>query len=194
MPNKRIGVVILVGLALIVLFLLMPRQPGSVRSAHDAPVNADSLELIQAIQLVQGTDPMKGIGMLRQLVEKDSTNLEAQYQLGLFSIQSGQMDKAVNRFETILRMDSTYTPAMMELAGLRMQEGNNAAALKLFRGCLNYEPNLVAAFFVAQLEEQAGNLQEALVNYDRVLKMTTDSIVTDTIKSRIENINKKLNP
>ncbi|MBL7942962.1 MAG: hypothetical protein JNM00_09360 [Flavobacteriales bacterium] len=172
----------------------MPRQPGSVRSAHDAPVNADSLELIQAIQLVQGTDPMRGITMLRNLVEKDSTNLQAQYQLGLFSIQSGQMDKAVNRFETILRIDSTFTPAIMELAGLRMQEGNNAAALKLFRACLNYEPNLVAAFFVGQLEEQAGNLQEALVNYDRVLKMTTDSIVTDTIKSRIENINKKLNP
>lgn len=194
MPPKRIAIVVLVGLVLIVLFLWLPRQPASVSAGEVSTGDSDSLALLQAIQLVRGAEPMKGIQLLRGMVEKDSTNLDAHYQLGLFSIQSGQTDKAVMRFETILRMDSAYTPALMELAGIRMQEGDNGAALKLFRDCLRYEQNLVAAFFVGQLEEQTGNLEAARISYERVLQMTNDSVVTDTVKHRIENINKKLKP
>ena len=40
--------------------------------------------------------------LLREAVSADSTNLEAQLNLGFFSMQSGQYDKAVSRFEKVL--------------------------------------------------------------------------------------------
>ena len=56
----------------------------------------------KAIRAVQSEDPMSGIQDLLTIVEEDSTQLDAQYYLGLFSIKSGQFEKAVNRFEKVI--------------------------------------------------------------------------------------------
>lgn len=65
---------------------------------------------------VEGSnDPMQGIKLLDSLVTKDSTFIEAQLQLGFFSLQSGQYPKALNRFSKVLRIDSTYFDAYVYL-------------------------------------------------------------------------------
>jgi tetratricopeptide (TPR) repeat protein len=51
-----------------------------------------------------GSNPMKGIGMLRQVVEKNPGNFDAQFNLGVFSMQSGQYDKAIGRFRTAVQL------------------------------------------------------------------------------------------
>jgi len=45
---------------------------------------------------------MQGITMLLDVVKKDPKNIKANMVLGLFSMQSGQFDKAVQRFETVI--------------------------------------------------------------------------------------------
>lgn len=53
--------------------------------------------------MVTGTDnPMAGIALLREVVEKDPKNLEANKTLGLFSMQSRQFDRAIDRFLTVI--------------------------------------------------------------------------------------------
>jgi tetratricopeptide (TPR) repeat protein len=65
---------------------------------------------------VEGSsDPMKGIKLLDSLITKDSTFIEAQLQLGFFSLQSGQYPKALNRFGKVLRIDSMYYDAYVYL-------------------------------------------------------------------------------
>lgn len=56
-------------------------------------------------------NPMEGIAIIREIVEKDSTNTRAILQLGHFSVLSGQFSNAIRRYEQALRVDSTLTEA-----------------------------------------------------------------------------------
>src|SRR5690606_156491 len=47
-------------------------------------------------------NPMQGIQMLLAVVKEDPKNLDANMNLGLFSMKSRQFDKAVDRFKTVL--------------------------------------------------------------------------------------------
>lgn len=67
------------------------------------PGNLDAKTGLGAV-LVEGTpDPMKGIQMLMDVVEEDPENVKANMTLGMFSIQSGQYDKALERLRTVIR-------------------------------------------------------------------------------------------
>jgi tetratricopeptide (TPR) repeat protein len=45
---------------------------------------------------------MQGITLLLDVVKQDPKNLKANLNLGLFSMKSGQFDKAVERFKTVI--------------------------------------------------------------------------------------------
>ncbi|WP_443937018.1 tetratricopeptide repeat protein [Pedobacter sp. MW01-1-1] len=51
--------------------------------------------------------PMQGIAMLLEVVAKDPTNVKANMNLGMFSIKSGQFDKAIPRFKTVIAKSPT---------------------------------------------------------------------------------------
>ena len=49
-------------------------------------------------------NPMEGIAKIREVVEKDSTNIYAQMMLVKGSLISGQIDKAITRLQTVNRL------------------------------------------------------------------------------------------
>ncbi|MET4081266.1 tetratricopeptide (TPR) repeat protein [Pedobacter sp. UYP30] len=51
--------------------------------------------------------PMQGIAMLLDVVNKQPNNIKANMNLGLFSIKSGQFDKAIPRFKTVIATSPT---------------------------------------------------------------------------------------
>ena len=59
---------------------------------------------------------MKGILQMRSLSEKYPENADLQWNMGLFSIQSGQYEKAVTRFEKVINIDAQRLDAYMQLA------------------------------------------------------------------------------
>lgn len=68
------------------------------------------------VSYVEGTgEPMKGITYLREVVSKDSTNTEAQLNLALFAIQSGQYDKAAARLEKLAAMKPEFAEVYLYL-------------------------------------------------------------------------------
>jgi tetratricopeptide (TPR) repeat protein len=74
-------------------------------------------------------DPMKGIGMLRQMVASDSTLVSAQLQLALFAVQSGQTEKAVARLKMVRRIAPENTEAMLYLAEVYATSGKTEEAI-----------------------------------------------------------------
>ena len=52
---------------------------------------------------------MQGILKLREIIENDPENIDASWYLGLFSIQTGQYEKAIERLEMVARKDETST-------------------------------------------------------------------------------------
>jgi cytochrome c-type biogenesis protein CcmH/NrfG len=59
---------------------------------------------------------MKGIALLKEVLEEDENNTEALYYLGVFSIQSGQFDKGIGRFVTILKLEPDNQEARLLLS------------------------------------------------------------------------------
>ncbi|WP_375558854.1 tetratricopeptide repeat protein [Bernardetia sp. OM2101] len=67
------------------------------------PQNTDAKAQL-AMTYVTTPNPMKGIAMLREIVEQDPNHAKAIENLGLLSVQSGQYDKAVTRFEKLVEL------------------------------------------------------------------------------------------
>jgi len=68
------------------------------------PANLDIKNKIAATYMVSN-DAMAAVVILREIIQKDPANKQALTSLGLLSIQSGQFDKAIDRFEKILSLD-----------------------------------------------------------------------------------------
>lgn len=59
---------------------------------------------------------MMGILKMRSLAEEYPENSDLQWNMGLFSMQSGQFQKALDRFKNVLKIDSSRQDATMQLA------------------------------------------------------------------------------
>lgn len=85
-------------------------QPALLQKANTAYANAVRIDSNSAdaktglgITIVNGMGmPMQGIAMLMDVVKKDPKNLKANMSLGTFAIKSGQFDKAITRFNSII--------------------------------------------------------------------------------------------
>ncbi len=82
---------------------LVQKAIGAYQKALElAPENLDAKTGL-GIAYVSGTGaPMQGIALLKSVVTADPRNLKANMNLGLFSMRSGQFDKAVERFKTVI--------------------------------------------------------------------------------------------
>ncbi len=188
-------ILIVLSAALIVLLLWLPRQPASVLDKATAPSNPDSLKLAMAVELVNGPNPMEGIMMLRELVEKDSVNIEAQYWLGVFAVKSGQFERAIERFEKVLRINPNYLAATIDLGGVYLEMSDTEKAMVYFRRGIEIDStNNYALLFAAQTLEKRNELAEAKRYYQQLLRHNTDTVVTRRVDEFIENINKTINP
>ena len=93
----------------VVLLCLAPRLPESIRTQLGSLSESD-LQIREAVQLVEGQNPMAGIRMLKEILEDDPENLEALWHLGLFSLKSNQIDKAEERFVELIRLNQDREP------------------------------------------------------------------------------------
>ena len=76
------------------------------------------------------TDPMKGIGMLKEVEQADSTNIQVQMVLGSFAVKSGQFDKAEARYLKVLRIKPEYLEAYLFLADIYEKKGEKKKTIE----------------------------------------------------------------
>lgn len=81
--------------------------------------------------------PMAGITSVRQVAERDSTNLFAQYMLGIGGMISGQFDKAAQRFEKVVKAQPDNIEVMFKLAEAYEQAGNMEQAIRSYQAIYN---------------------------------------------------------
>ena len=77
-------------------------------------------------------NPMQGILSIRQVVEKNPDNMYGQMMLGLGGIRSGQLDRAIERFATVIKKQPTNAEAILYLAETYERKGDKAAAIKWY--------------------------------------------------------------
>lgn len=109
--------------------------------------NNDTLKIKKGSVLVSNTgEPMKGIGILKEVAERNPDFLDAQLTLANFSITSGQFDKAIERMESVLERHPEEPKALFLLAVAHQSKGDKAKAVELLRQCrkLIKDPALAA--------------------------------------------------
>jgi tetratricopeptide (TPR) repeat protein len=99
------------------------------KSREMAPEDVD-VKTQLGIAYVEGSEqPMQGITLLREVVAADSTNVDAQLSLGFFSMKSGQYDKAVKRFRTVVALRPDLPEIRLYLSDALQMEGKKEEAL-----------------------------------------------------------------
>jgi len=78
------------------------------------------------------TEVMQGIQRILEVARRDSTNMYAQFMLGLGGIESGQFDKAIERLTTVVRHQPANIEAILLLAEVHQQSGDKADAIKWY--------------------------------------------------------------
>ena len=108
---------------------------------------------------VEGTsEPMKGVLMLREVVQKDPDHEMAQYNLGMLSVKSGQLDKAIERFRTVLKINPQRSEVHFFLGQVYEQQGKKKEALDEYRLFMKESKDYEA---VAQVGEMVKTMEAA---------------------------------
>ncbi len=131
-------------------------RPSILQKAHASFTKAMDLDStnIEAktglgVTIVNGMGaPMVGIGMLREVVEKEPKNLKANMSLGVFAIQSGQFDKAIIRFNTIIETIKATPDAYFYLGRAYESLGKNTEAINAYLSSKKLAANPTFSSFI----------------------------------------------
>ena len=81
---------------------------------------------------IEGTgEPMRGVQILLAITREKPDDIPANLLLGRMSIQSGQFEKAVGRFQTILKLEPANKEALYYLATAYEGTGDKKKAIEL---------------------------------------------------------------
>ena len=149
--KKGIIIAVLSFVALSALLYLMPITPTSepapdvdeaVQSVSSNEKSDLDKKVEEAIEIIQNSEgaPMQGITMLREVLEKDPDNLKANYWMGEFSVMSGQLDKAVLRYEKVLEVDPSNYEVALKLYDVFLQLGDSEKGKKVLSSFLINNP------------------------------------------------------
>lgn len=174
---------VIIGAALIAFVLWMPRQPESAAPAMTEMASADAAlsddPVAIAVEKVSGANPMEGILELRALAEQEEPEVDAVVWLGVFGIQSGQLDKARERFSEALMIEPGHVEATWQLAMLDMEEGAYDRAVVGFEACMDADDTYSnGLFFTARCYEAMGKTEAAVIRYQQYLPYAPDTIIS----------------
>jgi outer membrane protein len=96
------------------------------------PKNLDAKTDLSICYVEGSGEPMKGIMMLREVVTENPNHENAQFNLGVLSMKSGQYTKAVERFEKVLQINPERKEMYLAMGRAWMMAGNNDKARENF--------------------------------------------------------------
>ena len=123
-------------------------QPAFITNAVDAfqkalKLKPESLEGKTGLGVAYvngGASPMQGIALLLEVVKQDPKNLDANLNLGMFSMKSGQYEKAIDRFKTVIAVKPGFEPYYY-LAQAYTQIGKKTEAIAAYQKCKEMMPD-----------------------------------------------------
>jgi predicted Zn-dependent protease len=90
-----------------------------------------------AMTYVDTPTPMKGISLLREVIEQEPTFVPAIFNLGILAIKSNQFGKGQERFTQILKLEPNNYKAALNLGFCLAQLDKKEEAKKILKRVLN---------------------------------------------------------
>jgi Flp pilus assembly protein TadD len=114
------GPIVAISLSLILTICIYISSVRTKISSQSVMVTNVAEKIQNAFSNIENSDSpeaqMKGILQMRSLSQEYPENIDLQWSMGIFSMQSGQFKKAVERFKNVLNIDSNRQDANMQLA------------------------------------------------------------------------------
>lgn len=101
--------------------------------------------------------PMQGIALIREVADRDSANMYAQFTLGLGSLMSGQLDKAVERLIKVAHYEPNNLEAVLLLAEAYERKGDKENAVKWYT---TGKKQVADPEFVKDIEDRINSLKK----------------------------------
>ncbi len=101
------------------------------------PKNVEAKINLGACYVEGSAEPMKGIGMLREVEKTDSNNVNLQLNFAFFSEKSRQWDRAIKRFQKVLVIQPDFIEAYLHLADAYQQKGDKAKSIESLEAYLS---------------------------------------------------------
>ena len=101
-------------------------------------------------------NPMEGILKVKTVADKDSSNIFAQYILGVGNSINGMTDKAIDRFNNVLKLNPKHVNALLRLGGIYADKGDVKNAKETYKKLLPLAANKEQ---VAELEKIISSLK-----------------------------------
>jgi|AOAMet1_18_M0_10_1038524.scaffolds.fasta_scaffold00743_6 tetratricopeptide (TPR) repeat protein len=193
--NRKAGQILTVvlGIGLIGFILWMPRKSEpqndvlTTAVAGEAASTTDPVDL--AVEKVSGPNPMEGILALRELAEQEEPNVDAVVWLGIFGVQSGQLDKARERFSEAITLEPSHSEATWQLALLDMEEGAYDRAVVGFELVMDQDSSYAnGLFFTARCYEAMGKPDAARIRYEEYLPYAPDTVIEQRVLDFINRL------
>lgn len=146
--RKGPAILIVIGLGLLAFLYFSPVTPSSQPSQEEEvqedvpPQNDQQASVDQQVdealeQLQSGTvPPMQAILKIRELADAHPENVKANFTLGSLSMQTAQYDKAVSRFEKVLKVEPDNASALQLRAKAFSFTGDTTAAIEDYQKAL----------------------------------------------------------
>lgn len=128
-------------------------------ASEKEPANLEYKTSLGVCYVEGGSDPMKGIGIMREVLTADSNYVEAHFRLGLFAIQSQQLDKAISRFNKVIKLNPNFIEAYLYLGEIYAEQGNKNEAITILEKAKSISND---ALVIEQIEKYIENLKTKL--------------------------------
>ena len=187
-PKTLKSIVVFAALGIAAVLFIMPKLPPSAKEVQAQLREEPELEQIM-LSLNLGEAPMQGILRLRDYADSHPESAQAQFYLGKFAVQSGQMDKATQRFQNVVDIDPERAEVWFELSGLYLSQRPFDQSLECAKKAREVNPELNdALFFEAAALEHLGDTVQALVVYEEFLPLAGDPQVKGAVEAAIKKL------
>ena len=86
-------------------------------------------------------NPMQGIMLIREVAERDPSNMYAQYMLGVGGLMSGQLDRAIDRLSIVASKQPDNVEVKLMLAEAYEKKGDKQNAVKWYESVRSHIGN-----------------------------------------------------
>jgi len=114
---------------------------SSYEKALDTQPNTDTKLKLAKIHTSLTGATMQGVLLLREIVEDDPAHVQANYELGLLSLQSGQNDKALARFDQLIKQEPKFIEPYILKAQILLSDSRNDEAKDVIDAAIANTPN-----------------------------------------------------
>lgn len=102
-------------------------------------------------------NPMQGIMLIREVAERDPTNMYAQYMLGVGGLMSGQLDKAIERLTLVASKQPDNVEVKLMLAEAFERKGDKLSAVKWYE---SVKPHVTSPEITLELDKRIQSLKK----------------------------------